>query len=737
MKVDPRLKSIYEFYMAVARGEVQDLTVPAFNLRGMTEELAAGIFEAAQETATGAFILEIARSESGYTGQTPYEFVQRVLAGADRVGWTGPIFVQGDHDQLKAVAPGVIATGEIARIEEFIDEEIEAGFYNLDIDASTLVDNELPTVEAQQRVNGEITAELAKYIRNHQPKGVKISIGGEIGHIGDRNSTSEDLSSFIKIFKSVYPNNLLGLSKISVQTGTAHGGHMKADGTLAVMPVDFGVIENLSKQAKMLGMAGVVQHGASTLPSSMYSEFPARGAVEIHLATGWQNMIMDHPDFPTELGERIKKWLTLTYGAEKKESENEQQFFYRTRKKAWGQFRSELDNLPMSFKQTIQAEMQTKCVEIFKQLRVEGTRERVKKYVNVHQSQMTNVHKFKTVEAAEVTGKRVVVRVDWNVTLGKALQIVDDTRIVRTIPTIRSLINRGAKQIVLLAHLGKAEERRSLEPVAKYASEVLGESIEFVDTFARLHVCTNKIVMLENLRFWPGEEANDSEFARQLASLGDIYVNEAFGESHRQAASIVGITQFLPSYAGIWLIEEVETIERVMKSPQRPFVVVMGGAKVDDKIKLLAVLSTKADVILLGGKLANEFVERKMKLPGKARVITPAEGSNLRDIGPKTIRQFAKEIAKAKTVVWNGPMGKVEDPQYRSGTEAVFEAIAANTLGYTIVGGGDTLASLHNEELLGHIDHVSTGGGAMLTLIEKGDLPGLVALRESENSANQ
>jgi phosphoglycerate kinase len=483
--------------------------------------------------------------------------------------------------------------------------------------------------------------------------------------------------------------------------------------------------------AREVGMAGVVQHGASTLPNTMFGEFPKRGAVEIHLATGWQNMIMDHPDFPPELMIEIKTWLDQECGNERKAGESDKQFYYRTRKKAWGQFKPEFDKLPGDFKQKIQDEMKERCVQIFRELKVVGTREVVEKYIKPLSHYTNETERgLKTVDEVSVKGKRVVVRVDWNVTLGRALQVVDDTRIVRTLPTIRSLINRGAKQVVLLAHLGKAEERRSLETVAKYASEILGENIGFRQTVSECHSDTvTRLVMLENLRFWPGEEANDPEFAKQLASLGDIYVNEAFGESHREAASIVGIPKYLPAYAGVWLAEEVETITRVMKNPARPFVVVMGGAKVDDKIKLLDKLSTKADVILLGGKLANEFVEQRRKLKGKAKVITPVEGSKLLDIGPKTIKIFIKEIARAKTVVWNGPMGKVEDPDYRAGTEAVFEAIAANTKGYTLVGGGDTLAALHNEELLGKIDHVSTGGGAMLKLIEEGRLVGVEALK--------
>lgn len=342
--------------------------------------------------------------------------------------------------------------------------------------------------------------------------------------------------------------------------------------------------------------------------------------------------------------------------------------------------------------------------------------------------------KLKTIESAEVAGKRVIVRVDWNVTLGKpfgvaqglrALQIVDDTRIVRTLPTIKWILEHGAKQIVLMSHLGKAEEKRSIRPVVEYASKLLGEEIELRNTIARLHDCTERVVMLENLRLWEGEEKNENSFVRELAKLGDIYVNEAFGESHRDVASITGIPKYLPAYAGMWLEEEVEAILKVRENPERPFVVVMGGAKVEDKSKLIEVLSQRADTILLGGKLANEWVQKGMKATGKAKILTPIEGADLLDIGAATRRIYADIIAKAKTVVWNGPMGKVEELQYRAGTEAVYKAINENVEAYTLVGGGDTLAAITEEKHLTRIDHVSTGGGAMLKLLEAGELVGL------------
>lgn len=716
--------------MGMARGEVGGFTVPAFNLRGMTEELSHAIFAAAKATNTGAFVLEIARSEMGYTGQNATEFVRRILVGADMAGWTGPIFIQADHSQAKVEKPGKIAEGEIDNIKKLIDVDMAAGFFNIDIDASTLVDTSLSTVEEQQKINASVTATLARYIRERQPDGVEISIGGEIGHIGERNSTGEDLVVFDRLFKEEYGTKYLGLSKVSVQTGTSHGGKMLPNGKMEEMKIDFGVIETLSKLAKSLGMGGVVQHGASTLPEAMFGKFPQAGAIEIHLSTGWQNMIMDHPSFPTNLKNEIYKWLDDEKGGERKDGESDKQFYYRTRKYAWGHFRSNFDALDQDFKGSIKDEMERRCVALFKELKVENTLEIVKKHVNFEQNLSSSRSKLLSLEQSDVRGKRVIVRVDWNVTQGKALQIIDDTRIVRTIPTIKWLLDHGAKQIILMSHLGKSEERRSLESVVKYAQKLIGENVYLVSDYSEkpLHL-SDRLIMLENLRLWGGEEKNDPEFARSLASLGDIYVNEAFGESHRDVASIVSITKYLPSYAGLWFMDEVETIQRVLVEPARPFVVVMGGAKVDDKIKLIAKLSQVADTILLGGKLANEYVMRGIRIEGKAKIMTPKGGSKLFDLDFETQEIYKKVIAGASTIVWNGPMGKVEDESYREGTRAIYEAICANESAYSLVGGGDTLSAIGKEEHLSRIDHVSTGGGAMLALLEAGDLPGIVALK--------
>jgi len=503
--VDLRLRSIHELYMAMARGEIGGFTVPAFNLRGMTKELSQGIFEAAIETKAGAIILEIARSEMTYTNQPPNEFVRRVLVGANLAGWLGPIFIQGDHSQLKAVSPGKMAEGEVERIKKLIDVEIEAGFFNIDIDASTLVDISLPNVKDQQVVNASVSALLAQYIRSRQPEGVQISIGGEIGHIGDKNSTQEDLDWFNTLFEERYDDKMAGLSKVSVQTGTSHGGKMLSNGEMEEMKIDFEVIEKLSLRAKELGLGGVVQHGASTLPTSLFGEFPKRGAIEIHLSTGWQNMIMDNIDFPIDLKNRMYQWLEKERGGERKKDESDLQFFYRTRKYAWGEFKDDLDKTDVGFKNSIKNEMKRRCIELFNLLKVSGTKDIVEQYVGKPGAKTEGGlgEELKSVEQADVRGKTVIVRVDWNVTMGKALQIVDDTRIVRTLPTIKWLMEHGAKQIILMSHLGKAEEKRSIKPVVEYASKLLDQEITLCNTLIDCQNNQNQLVMLENLRLTP------------------------------------------------------------------------------------------------------------------------------------------------------------------------------------------------------------------------------------------
>lgn len=337
------------------------------------------------------------------------------------------------------------------------------------------------------------------------------------------------------------------------------------------------------------------------------------------------------------------------------------------------------------------------------------------------------MHKLGDLKAKE---RKVVVRVDWNVASGKALQILDDTRIKRTLPTLNWLLEQGAKQVTILAHLGKTGENKSLKNVARYAEKLWGREIILFETLTQCRADNqSRVKMLENVRRWEGEDSNQPEFAKELADLGEAYVNEAFGEAHRESASIVGIPRLIPGYAGLNLANEVRILRKIIENPERPLAVVMGGAKVEDKLKILEVMAEKADTLMIGGKLANEYIENNVSLKKGRKILTPVEGSDLLDIGSETIKLFSGELAKAKTIVWNGPMGKVEEEQYRAGTHAIYEALVRNEVAFTVVGGGDTLAAIAEEKHLERIDFVSTGGGAMLKFLEKGTLPGIEALK--------
>jgi len=333
--------SINDFYMAHGRSEVDEVfTVPAMNLRGMTYDLARSAFQAAKKLSVGPMIFEIARSEMAYTNQPPLEYTTVIMAAALREGWSGPLFIQGDHFQAKAASMGVVKQGEIDSIKELIKKAVNAGFYNIDIDMSTLVDLGAQSVEKEQQPNIENSLELAKFVREIEPEGVTISLGGEIGHIGGKNSTVDDARAFIKGFNDGKPEDMVGMSKISVATGTSHGGVVLADGSLANIDVDFSILSSISKVCRQeFNIGGTVQHGASTLPDEYFQEFPKSEAIEVHLATGFQNIQMDHPDFPKQLLEKIYKWLDQTKQEERSEDMTDEQFHYKLRKKAWGHFK--------------------------------------------------------------------------------------------------------------------------------------------------------------------------------------------------------------------------------------------------------------------------------------------------------------------------------------------------------------------------------------------------------------
>ena len=373
--------SILPLYEARGRGEIGGFTVPALNLRALTYDSARAVFRTARKLSAGAFIFEIARSEIGYTDQRPAEYTAVVLAAALREGWTGPVFLQGDHFQTNPKKMKSDPAKEVKAIEDLIREAIAAQFYQIDIDTSTLVDLSRPSVDEQQRPNFENCAHFTRFIRLHQPPEVSISIGGEIGEVGKENTTPEEFRAYMRGYSSSLAGEK-GIAKVSIQTGSAHGGMVAPDGSLKRMSVDFSAIETISRIAREeYGLAGAVQHGASTLPESDFGLFPKAEAAEIHLATGFQNMILDHPALPSLLRETIYRWLNDHAADESKPGETPEQFLYKTRKKALGPFKEALWDLPVGTRDAISRDLEDKFDFLFGRLKVNDTRKRVEKYV--------------------------------------------------------------------------------------------------------------------------------------------------------------------------------------------------------------------------------------------------------------------------------------------------------------------------------------------------------------------
>ena len=387
---------------------------------------------------------------------------------------------------------------------------------------------------------------------------------------------------------------------------------------------------------------------------------------------------------------------------------------------------------------------------------------------------------MRTVKDLNLKNKRVLVRCDFNVPLNEKGEIQDDFRIQQSLKTINYLIERGAK-IVLMTHLGdpqgRMEEKLSVkriqEKLAEYlkhpvlwASDCIGKDVEKIISKLK----EGEVLVLENLRFHPEEKMNDSRFAKELAKLGDIYINDAFGVCHREHASIVGLPKYLPSGAGFLLEKEIKVLSRVLENPWRPLVAIIGGAKIESKTKLIKNLLKKADHLLIGGKIANiillvkkiyvgdpwpeekivkeieniELTSTKMHLPVDAvvslgkeatvtRVVAPANKKKdefIFDIGPETINIFSKIIKEAKMIVWAGPLGFFENPLFEKGTKEIGEVIVRNHKAYKIAGGGDTIFSLKKFGIRDKFDHVSTGGGAMLSFLSGKKLPGIEALEK-------
>ena len=374
--------SIHDFYMAAGKGEVKGISVPAINIRGFTFDTALAVFESCKNKNNTAVIFEIARSEMEYTFQRPPEYTSSVMAAAIFAGYVGPLFMQGDHFQLRRSRFLKDKSSEMQAVRDLIKEAVTGGYFNIDIDASTLVDIDQPTLYEEQRNNYEMTVAMTEYIREIQPAGVTISVGGEIGEVGNRNSTIEDLEAYMKGIKDNAKEGTIGLSKVSVQTGTTHGGVPLPDGSIADVNLDFDVLEKLSAEAReKWGMGGAVQHGASTLPDEMFHKFPQTGCIEIHLATGFQNIVLDSKAFPADIKSKMYSWMDENLANERKADMTDEQFYYKSRKKVWGQFKQDVWGIPEDIRKTLRGELTAKLDFLFDQLGAVNTKDTMAKFV--------------------------------------------------------------------------------------------------------------------------------------------------------------------------------------------------------------------------------------------------------------------------------------------------------------------------------------------------------------------
>jgi fructose-bisphosphate aldolase, class II len=376
--------SIIELYLARGRGEVPlTFTVPAMNLRMLAFDSARAVFRVAKEMDAGAFIFEIARSEMGYTDQRPSEYASSILAAAIAEGFTGPVFIQGDHFQVSAKRYASTPETEVQAVKDLSKEALAAGFFNIDIDTSTLVDINQKTIPEQQKLNFGLSAMYSAYIRRHQPQGIQVSIGGEIGEVGGHNSTEEELRAYMdgyqKELSSELPN-ATGLSKISIQTGTSHGGVVLPDGSIAKVDLDFEILLKLSRVARSAyGMGGTVQHGASTLPESAFGKFVEYEAAEVHLATNFQNIIFEH--LPEDLRTEMYAYLDKNQASDRKPGMTDEQFYYKTRKNAIGSFKAMTWRLPENKRKDISLTLEDQFRRLFEHLGMQETRKIVAAHV--------------------------------------------------------------------------------------------------------------------------------------------------------------------------------------------------------------------------------------------------------------------------------------------------------------------------------------------------------------------
>ncbi len=376
--------SIHDLYLARGRGEVPNtFTTPAINLRSLTYYAAKVIFRIAQEIDAGAFIFEIARSETGYTDQRPSEYAANVLGAAIAEGYKGPVFIQGDHYQVSASRYQDNPDPELQTLKDLTQEALQAGFYNIDVDASTLVDLSKDTVPEQQALNCELTAMFSNYIREREPAGVTVSIGGEIGEVGEGNSTKEELRAFMNGYRAEMKKtapDAAGLSKISVLTGTSHGGVVLPDGSIKEVSVAFDVLQHLGQIAReSYGLGGAVQHGASTLPESAFNKFVEAEALEVHLATNFQNILFEH--LPADLVKEIYSYLDENHDHERKEGQTDDQFYYKTRKRALGVYKEKIWNITKTHLDGIIQAWDNQFHNLFERLSLGDTRKYVDQFI--------------------------------------------------------------------------------------------------------------------------------------------------------------------------------------------------------------------------------------------------------------------------------------------------------------------------------------------------------------------
>jgi phosphoglycerate kinase len=354
---------------------------------------------------------------------------------------------------------------------------------------------------------------------------------------------------------------------------------------------------------------------------------------------------------------------------------------------------------------------------------------------------------MKTINEFDLRGKKVLVRCDFNVPVDEKGNILDEFKIRETLPTIKYLIDNEAK-IILMSHLGDPEglikEEFRLEPIRKRLTELLGIEVLMaldciggeVETMAN-NLKTGQVMLLENLRFHKEEEENDIAFSKNLAKLANIYINDAFGTCHREHASIVGVAKLLPSGAGLLLVKEITTLKRMMDNPAKPLIAIIGGKKVETKAKFINKISEIADCILVSGLIAKEIEQKGTILSHAEKVVKPVdERDGGKDIGPKTTELFKEKILAAKTIFWNGPFGKIEEEEFARGTKEIAEAIIESKA-FSVVGGGETAEFLSKIGLVSQFNHVSTGGGAMLSFLAGEELPGLEALKWHPSTAKK